>query len=106
MTIVASPPLVSPPRRGVLGSGVLLLCALALAPLVGLLLFASGGPSGVSSLQLGSDGPRQLLNTLVLVLGVGLLAALLGTASGWLTARCRFPGRRPLRIAQLLPLAT
>ena len=106
MTTVAPPSLVSTPRRSALGSGVLLLCALALAPLGGLLLFAIGGPSGLSGLQLGSDGARQLLNTLILVLGVGLLAALLGTASGWLTARCRFPGRRGLRVAQLLPLAT
>ena len=105
MTTVAPPSLVSTPRRSALGSGVLLLCALALAPLGGLLLFAIGGPSGLSGLQLGSDGARQLLNTLILVLGVGLLAALLGTASGWLTARCRFPGRRGLRVAQLLPLA-
>ena len=37
---------------------------------------------------------------------VGALAAGLGTGTGWLTARCEFPGRRLLRIAQLLPLAT
>ncbi|MFM2158900.1 MAG: hypothetical protein RLZZ124_1374, partial [Cyanobacteriota bacterium] len=96
----------APPQRGLLGSVVLLICGLALAPVLGLALFAFGGPSGLSGLQLGSDGPRQLTNTVGLVLVVGLLAALLGTASGWLTARCDFPGRRGLRIAQLLPLAT
>jgi len=103
---LAAPPLAAPPQRGLLASGVLLLCGLALAPVLGLLIFALGGPSGPAGLQLGSDGPRQLLNTVALVLLVGSLTALLGTASGWLTARCSFPGRRGLRIAQLLPLAT
>ncbi|MEB3265457.1 MAG: iron ABC transporter permease [Cyanobacteriota bacterium] len=57
-------------------------------------------------LHLGRDGSRQIVNTLLLVLSVGVAGALLGTASGWLTAICRFPGRRWLRIAQLLPLAS
>jgi len=35
----------------------------------------------------------------------GILGAVLGTATGWLTAACSFPGRRILRIAQLIPLA-
>ena len=105
-TTAATAPLAAPPKRGLLGSGVLLLCGLALAPVLALVVFALGGTSGAAGLQLGSDGPRQLLNTVALVLLVGGLAALLGTASGWLTARCSFPGRRGLRIAQLLPLAT
>ena len=106
MATPAFPPLAAPPRRGALGSGVLLVCGLALLPLLGLLLFASGGPRGLAGLHLGADGPHQLLNTIALVLLVGGLTALLGTASGWVTARCDFPGRRALRIAQLLPLAT
>ena len=106
MASPAAPPLAAPPQRSALASGVLLLCGLALLPVLGLLLFASTGPSGLSGLHLGADGPLQLLNTLALVVLVGAVAALLGTASGWLTARCDFPGRRGLRIAQLLPLAT
>jgi iron(III) transport system permease protein len=105
-TTAATAPLAAPPKRGLLGSGVLLLCVLALAPVLALVLFALGGTGGTAGLQLGSDGPLQLLNTVALVLLVGGLAALLGTANGWLTARCSFPGRRGLRIAQLLPLAT
>ena len=94
------------PQRSLLGSGVLLLCALALAPVVGLLLFSLQGSPGLPMLRLGPGGPLQVGNTLALVVVVGLLAAVLGTATGWLTARCHFPGRRWLRIAQLLPLAT
>ncbi|MEN9767256.1 MAG: hypothetical protein RLZZ32_1216 [Cyanobacteriota bacterium] len=94
------------PQRGVLASAVLLLCAVALAPVIGLGFFALDGASGLGALQLGVEGPEQLTNTLALVLLVGLLGAGLGTGTGWLTARCEFAGRRWLRIAQLLPLAT
>ncbi|MEN9387741.1 MAG: hypothetical protein RLZZ255_717, partial [Cyanobacteriota bacterium] len=93
------------PQRSVLGAGVLLLCALALAPVLSLGWFAFAAGEG-SRFDLGYGGAEQVLNTLALVALVGLLTALLGTATGWLTARCAFPGRRWLRIAQLLPLAT
>ena len=94
------------PQRSLLGFAVLVLAGLALCPLVGLAVFALGGGQGLQGLQLGSEGPLQVANTIGLVVLVGLLAAALGTATGWLTARCQFPGRRWLRIAQLLPLAT
>ena len=93
------------PQRSLLGMGVLLLCALALAPVVSLGWFALAAGEG-SRFDLGYGGSEQVVNTLALVALVGLLTALLGTATGWLTARCAFPGRRLLRIGQLLPLAT
>ena len=93
------------PHRSVLAAVVLLLCAMALAPVFGLGWFAFGAGTGIS-FDLGSDGPEQVRNTLALVALVGLFSAMLGTAPGWITARCAFPGRRWLRIAQLLPLAT
>ena len=83
---------------------VALISLLALLPVLGL------GWEGLHNAEphasaLGPDAAQQITGTLTLVLGEGLLGALLGTASGWLTAVCRFPGRRALRIAQLLPLA-
>lgn len=93
------------PQRSLLAVGVLLLCALALAPVLSLGWFAFDAGEG-SRFDLGYGGAEQVLNTLALVALVGLLTAVLGTATGWLTARCAFPGRRWLRIAQLLPLAT
>ena len=93
------------PQRSLLAVGVLLLCALALAPVLSLGWFAFDAGEG-SRFDLGYGGTEQVLNTLALVALVGLLTAVLGTATGWLTARCAFPGRRWLRIAQLLPLAT
>jgi len=90
--------------RAPLKAAVLLVCALALLPVLVLAAYALLGP-GASALHLGAEGLEQLLNTLSLVLTVGLIGALLGTANGWLTACCRFPGRRWLRLAQVLPLA-
>ncbi len=83
---------------------VVVVSLLALLPLItlvqGALFNGSGQPLG-----LGWDGPSQIAGTLQLVLGEGIVGALLGTAIGWLTATCRFQGRRWLRIAQLVPMA-
>ena len=49
--------------------------------------------------------PELLVNTLWLVLGVGLGVTLLGVSLAWLTAACDFPGRRFFSWALLLPLA-
>ena len=94
-----------PPGRSLLRVVVLLLSVLALLPLLALAAFALTGAGG-DALALGPAGRLQLTNTVLLLIGVGLGGAALGTANGWLTASCRFPGRRWLRIAQLLPLAT
>jgi iron(III) transport system permease protein len=92
---------------------LLLVALLALLPVVALAPFAlvgagggtpEAGPPGLG-FRLGPGGGEALSHTLTLVALVGLGTALLGTATGWLTAACRFPGRRWLRIAQLLPLA-
>ena len=91
-------------QRSFLGVGVVLVSLLALLPLAALLWVASrSGWAGL--LALGPSGGEQIQNTLLLLVGVGVLGACLGTANGWLTARCHFPGRRWLQIAQLLPLA-
>lgn len=49
--------------------------------------------------------PEIFFNTLVLVLGVGLLVTLLGVSLAWLTTACEFPGRRYLDWALVLPMA-
>lgn len=49
--------------------------------------------------------PRYLMNSLLLVLGVGLLVPLIGSATAWLTTLCRFPGDRFFTWALVLPLA-
>ena len=49
--------------------------------------------------------PTYVLNTLVLVLGVGVLAFAIGVSTAWLVTMTRFPGRRLFEWALLLPLA-
>ncbi|MFO7305604.1 MAG: iron ABC transporter permease [Gammaproteobacteria bacterium] len=49
--------------------------------------------------------PEVIANTIVLVVGVSLGAAVLGTLLAWVTSACEFPGRRFFEWALLLPLA-
>ena len=49
--------------------------------------------------------PAALRDTGLLLLGVSLVTALLGTSLAWLTARYEFPGRRSFEWLLLLPLA-
>jgi iron(III) transport system permease protein len=93
-----------PLGRGALLAVVLLICGLALLPVLALMGFAASG--GAAVLRLEDDGLTAIANTLLLLLLVGAAGAVLGAATGWLTACCQFRGRRWLRIAQLLPLAT
>lgn len=48
---------------------------------------------------------RYILNSLLLMLGVGVGVVGLGVATAWLVTMCQFPGRRCLEWALLLPLA-
>lgn len=83
---------------------------LAVAALVGLPVLVV-----LSRVFLPSDGVWQHLaetvlsryigNSLALVLGVGAVTLVLGIASAWLVAMCRFPGRTVLEWALLLPMA-
>mgnify|MGYP001477358481 CR=1 FL=1 len=49
--------------------------------------------------------PDQIVSTLVLVTGVAVVSIVLGTALAWLVSAYRFPGRRVLSWALVLPLA-
>ena len=49
--------------------------------------------------------PRYLINTLLLMLGVGSLSLLFGISTAWLVSRYEFPGRSIFEWALLLPAA-
>jgi len=49
--------------------------------------------------------PTYIMNSLLLMLGVGLGVLLVGVSTAWLVTMCRFPGRRVFEWALLLPLA-
>ncbi|MEC4774099.1 ABC transporter permease subunit, partial [Burkholderia cenocepacia] len=49
--------------------------------------------------------PQALVNTLLLLAGVGTIVSIVGTSCAWLVTAYDFPGRRTLTWALLLPLA-
>ena len=49
--------------------------------------------------------PGYISNTLILMFGVGLLSLFMGVGSAWLVTMCKFPGRKILEWALLLPFA-
>lgn len=49
--------------------------------------------------------PGYVVTTLLLMVGVGVGTFVIGTATAWLVAMCRFPGRRIFEWALLLPMA-
>jgi iron(III) transport system permease protein len=49
--------------------------------------------------------PGYLMNSLGLMVGVGLSAAVLGTSTAWCISMCKFPGYKIFEWALLLPLA-
>lgn len=96
----------TPPARsgGVLLRAVLWGFYLLLAaPLAGLVVLAlSGGGAGIGW----SAGLAATMHeTLVLLLGVGLLSAAMGVGAAWLIAMYRFPGRDLMGVLLVLPLA-
>ena len=92
------------------GSGRWTLAALAIALLAGLPIAAivweslAGGTSALSQIA-GTVLPTYIANTALLMLLAGGLAGVTGTGCAWLIAATRFPGRRVLGWALVLPLA-
>ncbi|ABL98875.1 iron ABC transporter permease [Shewanella amazonensis] len=78
---------------------------LFLTPLLALLATAAFPDGEVFAHLADTVLPTYILNTLLLMLGVGLLSALLAIPAAWLVARCEVPGRRFFQWALLLPLA-
>lgn len=100
-------PIASAPahRPWLLPAAVLAVAALVALPIlaVGLSLFADSG--GLWPRLARRALPIYLVNTAVLLVGVGLVAGIVGTATAWLVTACDFPGRRIAQWALLLPFA-
>ena len=82
-----------------------LVALLVVAPLAALALTATRGSEGLWQHLLTYVLPVAARDTLILLIGVGLLTATVGTGTAWLVAAYDFPGRRSLEWALLLPLA-
>ncbi|WP_425106205.1 ABC transporter permease [Ancylobacter sp.] len=107
MSLVLSP---SPHRAPLTGSRLVRAAAgavvlLVLLPLLALAWTALQGAPDLWPHLIANVIPHALYETTVLVLGVGLFVAIIGTGTAWLVAVCRFPGRGVFEWALLLPLA-
>ncbi len=106
MSIPAAPRFSFAPRRGALAQGVALVIALlAATPLLALVLRSFTPTDGLWAHLASTVLPEYVANSLLLALCVGLVAGVLGTATGWTIAMYRFPGRDLLAVLLLLPLA-
>lgn len=77
----------------------------AAAPIVSLAVAASGAAPDLWPFLFQYVLPAALRDTALVLGGVGLLAAVLGTTLAWLVSAYDFPGRRVFEWALLLPLA-
>lgn len=86
------------------------IAALVAVPVLALAVTAGQGSAGQGSAGLWGHLAAHVLapalgQTLILLLGVGVVVTALGTSLAWLVAAHDFPGRRLLEWALLLPLA-
>ncbi|WP_210527438.1 ABC transporter permease [Rubellimicrobium arenae] len=82
-----------------------LIAGVVLLPVAAVLWIALQGGWEIWPHLLSTTLPRYVSNTVVLMAGVGLLTAAVGTGAAWLVTLYRFPGRNWLQWALLLPLA-
>lgn len=103
---VSSPNTTTSRKSARLWRGTLLTTALVIAIPVLVILASLLGPySATWSHLLDTVLPNYLLNSLLLMVGVGIGTFVLGVSAAWLTAVCEFPGRKIFSWALLLPMA-
>lgn len=85
--------------------GALLIAVVVLAPMASVLWIAFHPTENIWPHLSATVLPRYLGNTLVLMVGVAVLTAMVGTGAAWLTTMYRFPGRAWLDYVLLFPLA-
>jgi iron(III) transport system permease protein len=88
-----------------LNAGAALLSALVLLPVVAVVWIAVMSGTGEWRHLLSNGLPHYAVNSVLMMVLVGLLAALTGTLTAWLVVMTRFPGRGLMEWALLLPLA-
>jgi iron(III) transport system permease protein len=86
-------------------AGALLIAVLVMMPIASVVWIAFHPAENIWPHLLATTLPRYLVNSLVMMLSVGVLAALIGVGAAWLVAMYRFPGVRWLEWLLLFPLA-
>lgn len=88
------------------GMGAVVIAAMVLAPLLAVLVIAVLGYNATGWAHLmATTLPRYFTNSMVMMLGVGVLAGAIGTATAWFVASRSFPGRGALQYLLLAPMA-
>jgi iron(III) transport system permease protein len=98
----------SPPTRwrpDPWSAGAAVIAAVVLMPVLAVVWLAFDSTGDLWSHMLSTTLPRYMANTLVLMAGVAVLTAAVGTGAAWLVTMYRFPGSRIIDHALLLPLA-
>ena len=80
-------------------------CMVLLLPLLGIIWLASQPDTPIWQHLWRTILPDQLRTTLALMVGVGVLTAIIGTGTAWLVTFCGFFGHRLFAAILLLPLA-
>jgi len=86
-------------------AGAMAIAAVVLLPVIAVVWFAFNPTENIWPHLLATTFPRYLVNTLVLMTATGIATAVIGTGTAWLVTMYRFPGRRWLQWALLMPLA-
>ena len=84
---------------------LVLVCVVMIAPLIAIAVAATGDTADLMPHLLQTVLARYVGNTLMLMVGVGLLAVLFGVSSAWVVSRYQFPGRRAFDWLLVLPAA-
>ncbi len=86
-------------------AGALLVSSLLLLPIAAITFLALAPSENIWPHLVATVLPDYLLQTALLMTGVGALTFLMGTSAGWLITMYRFPGRKVMQWLLLLPLA-
>ncbi|WP_137112447.1 iron ABC transporter permease [Rhodobacter sp. SY28-1] len=85
--------------------GAVLIATVVLAPILSIAWLALTPTENIWPHLMATVLPRYLVTTLLLMGGVAILTAAMGTGAAWLVSQYRFPGRDWLAHALLFPLA-
>lgn len=93
--------------RGISGFPIVsaIVAVFVAAPVVALLFLAAQGSGDLWPHLVAYVLPQAVMDTAILLAGVGILVIVIGTGAAWLVTAYDFPGRGVLQWALLLPLA-
>lgn len=97
--------MLSGPGRGTWTAGALMVSAIILLPAATIAVLSLKGEESIWPQLAATVLPIYVMQTIGLMAGVGILSFVIGSGTAWLITMYRFPGRRVLKWALVLPLA-